>query len=121
MTRLAETRTRSAASPDILLYPDAPGWTAARETLGLHERRPAAIGLPRTATDVAALVAHADTVGLALAVHHPGERPPEPLHGTVLVSLRLLTADELSQVPHVVRAPDEVCDDPSNGEVGEAR
>jgi hypothetical protein len=94
MTHLIDARPRTAASPDILIFPGDPGWGGVRRGLGIVDRTPAAIALPRTAADVIALVEHAETVGLEIAVQG-GDQPGMQLDGTLLVSLRLVAAREL--------------------------
>jgi UDP-N-acetylenolpyruvoylglucosamine reductase len=99
MTQLIETRTVSpAASPDLLVFPGDPGWDEARQAWNLAvDQRPAAVALPSSVDDVIAVVDHARTVGLRIAVQSTGHGAAgrEPLDGTLLVNMARMTGVEI--------------------------
>ena len=72
MAQLIETGnpTRTASSPDILLFPGDAGWDDARRAWNLAvDQRPAAVALPETVDDVVDVVEHARLVGLHVRGH----------------------------------------------------
>ena len=75
MSQLTDTgsATRSAASPDVLVFPGEPGWDDARRAWNLAvDQRPAVVALPETVDDVVAAVDYARTLGLRIAVQGTG-------------------------------------------------
>jgi FAD/FMN-containing dehydrogenase len=99
MTQLIETRAVSpAASPDLLVFPGDPGWDEARQAWNLAvDQRPAAVALPESVDDVIAVVDHARTIGLRIAVQGTGHGAAGrgPLDGTMLVNMARLTGVEI--------------------------
>ena len=79
MSQLIDTgsATRTAASPDILVFPGDPGWDDARRAWNLAvDQRPAAVALPETVDDVVDAVDYARTLGLRIAVQGTGHGAP---------------------------------------------
>src|SRR5262249_54986904 len=77
-----------ALDPDVLLTPAQPGWDPARMAWNLAvDERPAAIGGPTTAEDVAALIAVARDRGLRVAPQATGHSaaPLTGLDGSLLL------------------------------------
>jgi FAD/FMN-containing dehydrogenase len=106
MAQLFDTRTpsRTASSPDILLFPGDAGWDDARRAWNLAvDQRPAAVALPETVDDVVAVVDHARLVGLQLAVQGTGHGAGAPLDGTLLVNTSRMTGVEIDPVARVAR------------------
>jgi FAD/FMN-containing dehydrogenase len=98
------TAARTAASPDILLFPGDPGWDEARRAWNLAvDQRPAAVALPETVDDVVAAVDYARTLGLRVAVQGTGHGAGRPLDGTLLVNTARMTGVELDAEARVAR------------------
>jgi len=106
MAQLIDTGnpTRTASSPDILLFPGDPGWDDARRAWNLAvDQRPAAVALPQTVDDVVAVVEHARLVGLKVAVQGTGHGAGAPLDGTLLVNTSRMAGVEIDPVARVAR------------------
>ncbi|HWO79723.1 FAD-binding oxidoreductase [Gaiella sp.] len=106
MAQLIETGnpTRTASSPDILLFPGDAGWDDARRAWNLAvDQRPAAVALPETVDDVVDVVEHARLVGLKVAVQGTGHGAGAPLDGTLLVNTSRMTGVEIDPVARVAR------------------
>jgi FAD/FMN-containing dehydrogenase len=106
MAQLMDTGnpTRTASSPDILLFPGDAGWDDARRAWNLAvDQRPAAVALPETVDDVVAVVEHARLVGLNVAVQGTGHGAGAPLDGTLLVNTSRMTGVEIDPVARVAR------------------
>ena len=98
------TAARTAASPDILLFPGDPGWDEARRAWNLAvDQRPAAVALPETVDDVVAAVDYARTLGLRVAVQGTGHGAGRPLDGTLLVNTARMTGVEVAAEARVAR------------------
>jgi UDP-N-acetylenolpyruvoylglucosamine reductase len=107
MTQLIETRSvPRAASPDILVFPGDPGWDAARQAWNLAvDQRPAAVALPESVYDVIAVVDHARTLGLRIAVQGTGHGAAarDSLEGTLLVNMARMTGVEIDADARLAR------------------
>jgi FAD/FMN-containing dehydrogenase len=107
MPQLIETRAASrAASPDILLFPGDPGWDAARQAWNLAvDQRPATVALPKSVHDVIAVVDHARTLGLRVAVQGTGHGAAarDSLDGTLLVNMARMTGVEIDADARLAR------------------
>jgi FAD/FMN-containing dehydrogenase len=106
MAHLLDTgnATRTASSPDILLFPGDPGWDDARRAWNLAvDQRPAAVALPETVEDVVAVVEHARLVGLDVAVQGTGHGASAPLSGALLVNTSRMTGVEIDPAARVAR------------------
>jgi FAD/FMN-containing dehydrogenase len=106
MAQLLDTGnpTRTASSPDILLFPGDPGWDDARRAWNLAvDQRPAAVALPESVDDVVAVVEHARLVGLNVAVQGTGHGAGAPLTGALLVNTSRMTGVEIDPVARVAR------------------
>ena len=106
MAQLIDTGnpTRTASSPDILLFPGDAGWDDARRAWNLAvDQRPAAVALPETVDDVVAVVEHARLVGLKVAVQGTGHGAGARLDGTLLVNTSRMTGVEIDPVARVAR------------------
>ena len=106
MAQLIDTGnpTRTASSPDILLFPGDAGWDDARRAWNLAvDQRPAAVALPETVDDVVAVVEHARLVGLKVAVQGTGHGAGAPLDGTLLVNTSRMAGVEIDPVARVAR------------------
>ena len=106
MAQLIETGnpTRTASSPDILLFPGDTGWDDARRAWNLAvDQRPAAVALPESVDDVVAVVEHAQLVGLKIAVQGTGHGAGMELDGTLLVNTCRMTGVEIDPVARVAR------------------
>ena len=90
MSQLARTSSawRTAAPPELLVFPGQPGWDEARRAWNLSvDQRPAAVALPETVDDVVAAVDHARAAGLRVAVQGTGHGAGStPLDGTLLIN-----------------------------------
>ena len=89
MSQLSHTNNarRTAASPDLLVFPGQPGGDDARRAWNLSvDQPPAAVALPETVDDVIAAVDHARAVGLSVAVQGTGHGAGStPLEGALLM------------------------------------
>jgi FAD/FMN-containing dehydrogenase len=91
----------------ILVTPDDPSWDESRQAWNLAvEQRPAAVALPETADDVAALVAFARDAGLRLAPQGTGHNAGAfaTLERTVLVRTGGMRQVAVDPVNRTVRA-----------------
>src|SRR6188508_1078204 len=99
MAQLIETGnpTRTASSPDILLFPGDAGWDEARRAWNLAvDQRPAAVALPETVDDVVAAVDHARAAGLRVVVQGTGHGAGStPLDGALLINMARMTGVEV--------------------------
>ncbi|HEY1316970.1 MAG TPA: FAD-binding oxidoreductase [Gaiella sp.] len=98
MAQLAQTNQarRTAASPELLVFPGQPGWDEARRAWNLAvDQRPAAVALPETVDDVVAAVDHARAAGLRVAVQGTGHGAGSTsLDGALLINTsRMLGVD----------------------------
>jgi FAD/FMN-containing dehydrogenase len=107
MSQLAHTRNarRSAASPDLLVFPGQPGWDEVRRAWNLAvDQRPAAVAIPETVNDVAAAVDHARAVGLRVAVQGTGHGAGSTsVDGTLLINMARMTGVEIDDGARVAR------------------
>jgi FAD/FMN-containing dehydrogenase len=107
MSQLSQTKhaRRTAASPDLLVFPDQPGWDEARRAWNLSvDQRPAAVALPENVADVAAAVDHARSVGLRVAVQGTGHGAGSTsLDGALLVNMSRMTGVEVDAGARVAR------------------
>src|SRR6188508_54489 len=107
MAQLIETGnpTRTASSPDILLFPGDAGWDEARRAWNLAvDQRPAAVALPETVDDVVAVVEHARAAGLRVAVQGTGHGAGSTsLDGALLINTARMTGVELDAHARVAR------------------
>ena len=107
MSQLIDARSASriAASSSILVFPGDPGWDEARRAWNLAvDQRPAAVALPESVEDVVAVVDHARTVGLCVAVQGTGHGAThEPLDGALLVNMARMTGVEIDPEARVAR------------------
>ena len=88
MPQLTENARPTAASPEILVFPGDRGWDSARQAWNLAvDQRPAAVAVPESVEDVVAVVDHARTLGLRVAVQSTGHGAGNPLDGALLVNL----------------------------------
>src|SRR6185312_9103548 len=88
---------RTAASPDLLVFPGRAGWDEARRAWNLAvDQRPAAVALPETVDDVVAAVDHARAAGLRVAVQGTGHGAGStPLDGALLINMARMTGGTL--------------------------
>ena len=107
MSQLTHTKhpRRTAASPDLLVFPGQPGWDEARRAWNLSvDQRPAAVALPETVDDVVAAVEHARVVGLRVAVQGTGHGAGSTsLDGALLVNMARITGVEVDADARVAR------------------
>jgi UDP-N-acetylenolpyruvoylglucosamine reductase len=107
MSQLTHTKQprRTAASPDLLVFPGQPGWDEARRAWNLSvDQRPAAVALPETVDDVVAAVEHARVVGLRVAVQGTGHGAGSTsLDGALLVNMARITGVEVDADARVAR------------------
>ncbi len=107
MSQLSQTKNarRTAASPDLLVFPGQPGWDDARRAWNLSvDQRPAAVALPETVDDVVATVDHARAVGLRVAVQGTGHGAGStPLDGALLINMSRMTGVEVDAGARVAR------------------
>ena len=107
MSQLSHTNNarRTAASPDLLVFPGQPGWDDARRAWNLSvDQRPAAVALPETVDDVIAAVDHARAVGLSVAVQGTGHGAGStPLEGALLINMARITGVEVDAHARVAR------------------
>ncbi len=107
MSQLTQTKhpRRTAASPDLLVFPGQPGWDEARRAWNLSvDQRPAAVALPETVDDVVAAVEHARVVGLRVAVQGTGHGAGSTsLDGALLVNMARITGVEVDADARVAR------------------
>ena len=107
MTQLTDSRTavRTAASPDVLVFPGEPGWDDARRAWNLAvDQRPAVVALPESVDDVVAAVSYARELGLRIAVQGTGHGAPgTPLDGTLLVNMSRMGGVEVDADARVAR------------------
>src|SRR6476646_6541504 len=107
MSELTFIRTpyRTAASPDVLVFPGEPGWDEARRAWNLAvDQRPAVVAVPETVDDVVAAVEYARELGLRITVQGTDHGAPgRPLHGTMLVNTSGMTGVEVDPRARVAR------------------
>ena len=107
MSQLSHTNNarRTAASPDLLVFPGQPGWDDARRAWTLSvDQRPAAVALPQTVDDVIAAVDHARAVGLSVAVQGTGHGAGStPLEGALLINMARITGVDVDPLGRVAR------------------
>jgi FAD/FMN-containing dehydrogenase len=100
-----ESPRRTAAPPDLLVFPGQPGWDDARRAWNLAvDQRPAAVALPESVAGVVAAVDHARAVGLRVAVQGTGHGAGSTsLDGALLVNMARLTGVEIDAERRVAR------------------
>jgi FAD/FMN-containing dehydrogenase len=100
-----ETVRRTAASPDLLLFPGQAGWDDARRAWNLAvDQRPAAVALPGTVDDVVAAIDHARASGLRVAAQATGHGAGSTsLDGALLINTARLTGVEVDARARVAR------------------
>jgi len=107
MSQLSHTNNarRTAASPDLLVFPGRAGWDEARRAWNLAvDQRPAAVALPETVDDVVAAVDHARAAGLRVAVQGTGHGAGStPLDGALLINMARMTGVEVDARAQIAR------------------
>ena len=105
MSQLISGRAmRTAAAPEILVFPGDPSWDQARTAWNLAvDQRPAAVALPETVDDVVAAVDYARELGLRVAVQGTGHGAGAPLDGALLVNTARMTGVEIDAGARVAR------------------
>jgi SAM-dependent methyltransferase len=102
------TSTSTPAIPGFggtLTYPDDPGYDDQRAVWNLmHDRRPALLARPQSATDVAQAIAHARSRGLTIAVRGGGHSLPghSAVDGGMVIDLRGLSAVSVDPIRRTV-------------------
>jgi FAD/FMN-containing dehydrogenase len=103
------TSTSTPAIPGFegtLTYPEDPGYDDQRAVWNLmHDRRPALLARPQSATDVAEAIAHARSHGLRIAVRGGGHSLPghSAVDGGMVIDLRALSAVSVNPVRRTIR------------------
>jgi hypothetical protein len=107
MSHVAHTGNawRTAARPELLVFPGQPGWDEARRAWNLSvDQRPAAVALPETVDHVVAAVDHARAAGLRVAVQGTGHGAGStPLDGALLINTARMLGVEIDADRRVAR------------------